>query len=191
MDIPLPTVSNQNRRVSRFDFDSRNRYKESLDSLYSSILNYSISISDSSSSADSVTIGKMQGKNKELLEQITSRVTAFIYFTKFNKENPAESLQSSIEGLENMHESIEKEIEHLNPEDQSFVLVSKILKDLSELKKCFEEEKNCLKSKQEELKSLETEESELCSRLQNIELKVSKLLLEQNSVKSSCQCRIY
>lgn len=191
METPPLSVPVANRRVSRFDFDSRNRYKESLDSLYSSILNYSISISDSSSSADSVAIGKIQGKNKELVEQITSRVTAFIYFTKYNQENPAESIQSSIEGLESMQESIGKEIEHLNPEDQSFVLVSKILRDLSELKKCFEEEKTCLKSKQEELKSLETEESELCSRLQNIESKVSKLLIEKNAVKSSCECRIY
>lgn len=189
--ITFQSVSPKNQRKSNYGLDSVHHYQKSFESLYSSLINYSISISDSSSSADSVAIGRIQNTNKDLLELITSRLTAFLYFTENNRETPIRSIKSSIHSLEEMHISIAKEAEQLSPDDGSFLVVSKILKDLSELKRYYEEEQANLKSKQQELKTLETEESELCSRLQNIETKVSKIMLEQNSVKSSCQCRIF
>ena len=178
------------RRGSYFELDQSDARKKSLESLYSSLNTVSISISDSNSSADSVTVGKMQNINRELVELITSRLTAFAYFEEAERGSTKDKLKSSIIGIEDLKTSLFNENSVKSPQSEGFVWVSSLIKELSELQKLHIKELDKLNNNKEELETLENEENELNLRLNNIQNKFSRTNLESKGQQINCKCLI-
>jgi hypothetical protein len=188
--VPNNDSDPSRRRSSFLPFDFSETQRRSPDSLYSSLNSLSISISGSSSSADSITVGKIQNINKELIELISSRLTAFAYFGEVqNPEiNQKVQLQSSINGIEDLKTSLLNELSDKSP--QNVLIVTSFLKELSDLQRLYSKELEKLRDNQEELETLENEEIELNSRLHNIENKFSHMTLETQGQKTTCRCEI-
>jgi DNA repair ATPase RecN len=151
----------------------------------------SVSISDSSSSADSVAVGRIQNMNRDLMEMVNSRLTAFFYFNNLSHSSAQESLQSSINSLEDMKNSIKKEIEELNQSPSNILVVSQVLKQIIDLQKLHQDELKKLRSYHEEIHTLNNEEGELNERLSGIEKHFNRLVLEEKSEHAACNCFLF
>ena len=178
------------RRSSYFPLDLSDSRRKSLESLYSSLYTVSISISDNNSSADSVVVGKMQNINRELIELITSRLTAFAYFEEVQQEMNQGKLKSSINGIEDLKNSLLKKNSVKSHESEGFLLVSSLIKELGELQKIYINELNKLNNHKQVLETLENEENELNVRLNTIESKVSNMTIENRGEQVNCKCLI-
>lgn len=178
------------RRSSYFPLDHSDSRRKSLESLYSSLYTVSISISDSNSSADSVAVGKMQNINRELIELITSRLTALAYFEEAQQEINQDKLKSSINSIQDLKNSLLNENSARPPESEGFLLVSNLIKELGELQKIYIKEFDKLNNHKKELKTLENEENQLNVRLNTIESKFSNMSLESRGQQVTCKCLI-
>lgn len=184
-------VSKLSRKASVFNFEFTHKRQQSLESLYASVQSISVSISDGSSSADSVAVGRIQNINKDLMEKVNSRLTAFLYFNEMNQNSVEDSLISSISSLENMKQFISTELEGVKDGEQKFLVVSQILRQISDLQKIHQDELDKLKGFHEEIYTLNTEECELNDRLQDIEKKCNRLVLEEHGEKTACGCSVF
>ena len=128
--------------------------------------------------------------NRELVELITSRLTAFAYFEEAGRENTKEKLKSSIIGIEDLKTSLFYENSAKSPKSEGCVWVSSLIKELSELQKLYIKELDKLNNHKEELETLENEENELNLRLNNIENKFSRTTLESKGQQVNCKCLI-
>lgn len=158
--------------------------RQSIDSLYSNLSSQNFSITDISSSADSVAINKMQSINNELSENLTSRLTTFMYFHALASGNPANSSHLS----ENKQDaSPDSSIEN----QENIINFPEFTKEILSLQKAYQKELEKLKKNKEELETVENEENNLCERLSKIEEKVAKVILDRDSKKVSCGCLIF
>lgn len=191
MNLKPVDAATLSHRPSVFNFEFPHKRQQSLESLYASVQSMSVSISDGSSDADSVAVGRIQTINKDLKEMLNSRLTAFLYFNEINKNSAQESLASSISSLEQMKVSISKELEVFRNEGQNFLVVSQILRQISDLQRIHKDELDKLKGFHDEICNLHTEECELNERIQDIEKKCNRLVLEEHGERTACSCRLF
>ena len=151
----------------------------------------SVSISDGSSEADSVAVDRIRILNKDLNEMLNSRLTAFLYFNEANRNSAQESLISSISSLQQMEQSMSKELEVFQDPSRKVLVVSQILRQISDLHKVHKDELDKLKGFHEEICNLNTEESELNDKIQDIEKKCNRLVLEEHGERTACGCRLF
>ena len=183
--------SKLSRKASVFNFEFTHKRQQSLESLYASVQSMSVSLSDGTSCADSVAVGRIQNINKDLIEMVNSRLTAFFYFNEMNQNSAEDSLISSISSLENMKQFISMELEGAKSGEMKYLVVSQILRQISDLQKIHQDELDKLKGFHEQMYSLNTEECELNERLQDIEKKCNRLVLEEHGEKTACGCSVF
>ena len=191
MNLKPAEASELSRRSSVFNFEFPHKRQPSLESLYASVQSMSVSISDGSSEADSVAVDRIRILNKDLNEMLNSRLTAFLYFNEANRNSAQESLISSISSLQQMEQSMSKELEVFQDPSRKVLVVSQILRQISDLHKVHKDELDKLKGFHEEICNLNTEESELNDKIQDIEKKCNRLVLEEHGERTACGCRLF
>ena len=167
-------------------FESR---RASIESLYNSII-ASISLSDSNSIADTAELQKIQLKNKELYENVTDRLTAFIYFSNLSGNilsDPSSSSCSS--AVKNSIEEIKEQLNDCNGNVDSLD-IKNFIQNVTNLKQNCESEVKKLQGLKSEINTLEEEEATLNQVLTGIENNVQKIILDSKGEKTSCNCDI-
>lgn len=184
MNLAPGTNDDRNYRRGSFNPTDLANKRPSVESLYSNISSQNFSISDISSSADSVAINKMQSINHELNDHLTSRLTTFMYFHNLVSKNSHDSSELS----ENKQKV---SVDSSNDIQGSALRLPEFTKQLVSLHKTYQKELEKLKKNKEELETVENEENDLCERLSKIEEKVAKVILERDVKKTSCGCFIF
>ena len=174
------------KRSSYLSAESYDHKRTSIESLYNSILGMSISVSDANSIAEEVQIKTIQLKNKELAENMTNRITAFLYFNSYLSSLLQESSESLVIDNQN-RENIEA-----NPQNENIesLTIKNFLQDVTKMKKNCDEKLRRLESLKSEMNTLEDEEIFLNNKLSSIEDNVQKTLIEAKEKDSICSCHI-
>ena len=181
----LSNCTDDRRRSSYLSVKSLYLGRKSLESLYNSCVSMSISIPSNGSSADSVDIEEIHSNNRQLFEVLTTRLTAFLYFTETLLEEPVEYYKASIKELEEIKESISQS---QSLEDSNCVETGKVLQQISDLMVLYSNELKKLEESRTEISQMDEEEEELNKRLTDIERKLGNISLETENAITSCKC---
>ncbi|OMJ69239.1 hypothetical protein SteCoe_33092 [Stentor coeruleus] len=161
------------------------------ESLYSSIESADISIPSNGSSADSIDVQIIKGKNKEIFEALSARISTFLYFNNDILNKPYEFYKYSLVELNDIKKTIsEYEIQQTQLDDNDKICIETLLKHINDLHLRYAHEIKNLESSRNELSYIEAEETELHSKLKYIENEMCRLMNEDDSGKITCKCVI-
>lgn len=183
---------NTNLHVSNPSIDPLSASSMHLaESLYSSIESASISIPSNGSSADSIDVQIIRGKNKEIFDALSARISTFLYFNNDILSKPYEFIKSSLVELNEMKETVnayENQDSQLDDDDR--LCIETLLKKINDLHLMYAYEIKKLENSRNELIDVEVEETELHSKLKYIENEMCRLMTEEDSGKIACKCVI-
>ncbi|OMJ70816.1 hypothetical protein SteCoe_31116 [Stentor coeruleus] len=161
------------------------------ESLYSGIESASISIPSNGSSADSIDVQIIKGKNKEIFDALSARISTFLYFNNDILSKPYEFIKSSLVELNDIKETVNAyENEHSQLDDDDKLCIETLLKRINDLHMMYVYEIKKLENSRNELFNVEEEETELHSKLKYIENEMCRLMTEEDSGKITCKCVI-
>ena len=167
------------------------KIKSSLESLYSSAIAESFSLSSSykESSSESIEIEKVVKKTSEIKEMITARLTAFMYMSKLCIDE--ESFIQGNNELEEIKKSLDCALKSCIEEQDKTneIFVKGILEKISLLQKEFFRLRVKLLETQEEIRNTEEEELELKDKMNKVEGNINRFIIEtREEHQPSCNC---
>ncbi|OMJ88272.1 hypothetical protein SteCoe_9860 [Stentor coeruleus] len=174
------------RRSSYLSVNSAILRKESIESLYSSIVNSSLSI-PSSSSAESINIIEIQSANQNLYNMLSARLTALMYFREcINSPSIEEtSTNSLVQGS-----VIINQIDANSLSNQEKITIDGALKIIKDLQETYTVKLKMLEQEKTNLDELEEEETILNSKLSYLEKSLHDIIQDKEEAKVSCFCSI-
>ena len=167
------------------------KIKSSLESLYSSALAESFSLSSSykGSSSESIDVEKVVKKTSEIKEMITARLTAFMYMSKLCIDE--ESFIHGYNELEEIKKTLDCALKSCIEEQDKTneIFVKGILERISQLQKEFFRLRAKLLETQEEIRNTEEEEVELKDKMNKVEGNINRFIIEtREEGQASCNC---
>jgi hypothetical protein len=167
------------------------KIKASVESLYSSVLAESFSLSSSykESSSESVDVDRVLKKSSEIKEMVTARLTAFMYMSKLCLDE--ENFVQGNRELEKIKKSLDITLKSCIEEQDKTneIFIKGILEKISQLQKEFSKLQMKLLETQEEIRNTEEEEVELKDKMLKVEGNINRFIIEtkeENQV--SCNC---
>ncbi|OMJ66557.1 hypothetical protein SteCoe_36554 [Stentor coeruleus] len=191
MDTNLKNPNNIHIPIPSIELVSANTINSS-ESLYKGIESIDISIPSNGSSADSIDIQVIKNKNKELFDVLNSRLSTFLNFNDNIITQSYDFLKSSLDELDEIKDTAN------DFEDKQFSLCDKdkfavdiLFKQINLLHSMYTYEIKKLERSRDELITVEEEETDLHFKLKNIEGEMCRLMIEEDSNRTTCKCTLF
>lgn len=184
--------SNISSRQGSF-LESPSMLGSSFRSICSSIASLNVSIAENNSSVDSDDLELINKKTKEIQNYITSRLTAFAFFS--NKLSNAELEQLHVPNAIISDNS--KTSTSVNPplsteeQQNSQIIVQELIEKIVFLEKRIEDSKKTLECRHNEIQYLDEEEKTLNQKLAEIEEYIKNRANTSKNQEAKCECAVF
>lgn len=165
----------------------------SFRSICSSIASLNVSIAEDNSSVDSDDLELINKKTKEIANYLTSRLTAFAFFSNKLSNAEREQLQAANAIATNSSKTSTSLCQPLSTEQgqNSKINIQELIEKIAFLERRIEDSRNILEYRQNEIQTLEDEEKTLNQKLVEIEDYIKDRAEFGKNHEAKCECDIF